>query len=294
MIFLLLGPTIFLSRRRDVAGVSLTLTALYLFQVVFSTMDAAFLSFTKGIWNIVVFTMTYIVFAFGMKKWMRSIDDVNRLLKATAVAAALFVAATSYQALFSLKLITQNLRLMATTANPQFAAAYIALMLPVVAYLLIRKGESHHFRVFLSILLGVLIVFLLWTAARMGAVVAAVGLLLLFRLRVGRFIVTAVISTVVVLIVMQIFADSLPGAARLFRLGDDRTGAWMIMWHDFLDRPLIGKAGLRSGGSESSYFLTAAQYRIAGLIPMFLVILAVLRDVVFLTRVRRFLGKDGL
>ena len=80
-----------------------------------------------------------------------------------------------------------NGRFSGTAGNPQHAATCIAAILPSVLVLLARKQESKLIRLMLVSTVALLLLLLGMTGSRTGVLMLAVGVIVLFRKRLGGF-----------------------------------------------------------------------------------------------------------
>ena len=240
---------------------------------------------TKALLSLVVICSVFFVFSRGLGTWLQDMDDVHRILNAVAWVAVIFIGTTTIQGLINSSAIKWNGRLHATTANPQFAAAAMALLFPTVAYLALHKATPKLFRFMYFGLLGLFVVFLGWTGSRTGMLMSAVGLTLLFRLRLGKALIAVIGASGVFFIGYMIFGSEAEATDRMFTMKDTRSGVWRSMFGSFQSNPLLGAAGRDYEGftgSENSYLLTAASFGLIGLVPLLVAAGLVLREVIWL------------
>ena len=273
---ILLLPTLSVAkgwRRRLIAA---PMVAFFVFQVMFSTMDTLLSDAGRGVLGLGIVVMTLFVLGRGISAGVQDRRTADAVIKAVGAAAALFVLASSVQGIINPDAIKRSGRFYATTANPQFAATTIGVMMPVVAYLIIQKGIGRFWRLAMCCTMGLLVVFLLWTGSRTGMLMSTIGLVMLFRLRLGKLAVAAAAAAVALLVGLQLFGGELAGADRLISLEDTRSGAWLSMWDAFQSNPLLGSASYSSFGSENSFLWTAARYGVLGFVPLIIATFAYL------------------
>ena len=284
---ILLLPTIAAGKGWRPRLIAAPVIAFFVFQMIFSTMDTVFGEAARGLLGLVIVVMTLFVIGRGVGAGIQDYDGATRVVKAVAAAAALFVLCATVQGIINPNAIKRAGRFYATTANPQFASTTIGAFMPVVAYLIVQRGIGRAWRLAMCSTLGLLIVFLLWTGSRTGLLMSGVGLLMLFRLRLGKFAVAGMAVAVALFIGLQLFGGEISGADRLLSTEDTRTGAWTNMWSTFTSNPLKGTA-VDTFGSENSYLWTAARYGLLGFLPL---LAAVGTFGLFVLRLQRVRGR---
>ena len=271
---MLLLPTLAAQQGRRLQLIAVPAMAFVFYQVVYSLLDAAFFDRVRGLLGLVIVGLAFVVLTRGVGSWMPDLKRANGVVKAMGAVGGLFVLASTLQGVIEPETVKHAGRFFGTTANPQFAATTIGITLPTAAYLVVQKDIGRLWRTAMCVTAGLLVVFLLWTGSRTGLLMSGVGLLLLFRLRLGKLSVAAAAAGVVLLGGLQLFGGEIAGADRLLSTEDTRTGAWMNMWNVFLSSPLTGASGEMFTFSENSYLWTAAKYGLLALLPMLLAVAA--------------------
>jgi hypothetical protein len=291
LLFSLLLVTITSTRgwRRRLLGPGVL--ALFFFEMVFAFRTAAGGVVTRGVLNLVLYPLLFTIMAWGVSRWLQDWRDARALIRTIVWAGLIFLAGTGCQLLFNPSAIVHANRLYSTTGNPQHAALVIAIALPSLCYTIVNKQEWKIWRLILGVATGFLVLLLIWTGSRTGLIVAAVGVVLLFRARLGKLALTSIIVGLSVWLAMQIYTESTLSIAGMFARGDTRTRAWVIWWQQFLDNKAWGVMSEQYGTGENSYLTTAAQTGLVGLIPLFIAVVATIWQLVRLQRLRRYLGE---
>ncbi|MGB7160682.1 MAG: O-antigen ligase family protein [Tepidisphaeraceae bacterium] len=295
LLVLLLIPAITSGRGWRVRLLSGGLLTYFVFQMVFSARTAFAGDAVKGVLAAASFTLTFLTLGWGLSRWLQRSEDAHAAVRAIALAGILFCLGTAVQLTVRPNSVVWQNRLLGLTGNPQHAAVLLAVALPPTCFLLARSGRARlGRRLAIAACVGLMVIMLVWTGSRTGALMTLVGLALLFRLRLGRLLAVVVAGGVFVLVAAQIFSESIVSADRLLATDDTRTAAWMSMWADFLRSPWIGIELEEARYSENSYLLTASRTGLLGLIPLLLAVILVIRGLLHLQSARARLGEHAL
>jgi hypothetical protein len=151
------------------------------------------------------------------------------------------------------------------TGNPQHAAAYLALAIPSLLYLLRRTGEPLLFRMVWAGLLLAAALVLLWTGSRTGAVMTCVSVLVMFR----RKLWVIVPCVTVTFLTMAFGGEEVDNTLveQYGDRGDTRTANWLLMLNQFLAEPAFGRTDFENAINykESSWLAMAAATGVIGL-----------------------------
>ena len=248
--------------------------------------------YIRAVLGAILFGLTFLTFGIGMSQWLQRVTDAHSLVRAIALAGSLFAAVTAIQlAAKPSSIIWQN-RLVSTTDGATHTAEHIATFLPAVLFLVASRDERKLMRVFWGGIAGLLVVFLVWTGTRTGLLMGVVGVGLLFRLRLGKGLVTALMVGAFALLVWAIWGQSTVGADRLLSTADTRSLTWGIAVKHFLNNPVYGVVEEGALVTESSYLTVAAKMGLLGLLPLALTMALIARSLYQLQRIRRYLGED--
>jgi hypothetical protein len=294
LIFTLLVPTFLASRgwRRHLLGAGVL--AFFFFEIVLGARIAMSDASMRGQLSLVVYGLLFVTFAWGLARWLQGWVDARKAVRVVVIAGAIFVLGTAYQLLMARTSIVRQNRLYGTAGNPQHAGMVLAMTLPPLCYLIIRKGQRYVWRLSLGALGGVASLMLLWTGSRTGILVALTGLLLFFRTRIGRLLGVAMIASIFVLAAMQIYTESTAPFSEMFLRGDTRSHVWSAMLEQFWNNPAMGAMGESFGVGENSYLAIACSMGLTGLIPIAIAYFFVGRQLWRLQRVRKQFGEHLL
>lgn len=278
--------------------VPLGVIAYLVFQLTFSTMELLVDRSAKTFLSIPLFIVTFVAVGVGLNKMLQTKRDVNALLWAIVATFALMVMAISVQMVAGDRdAVFASSRLQGMTANPQFLSTIIPPALLIVLYLFLDKRQPKFLKVGLVLLAAALVLFLYWTGSRTGILMAGIGILCFFRLRLGRLLLIAGIVGVCVLGVLQFLGDEGSDQTdRFLNMQDTRSYVWKRQWSHFLESPLLGSTaegtGFMEGGGENSYLTVAGAYGIVGLIPFAIMLVLMARDLYGTWKVRQLVPDE--
>lgn len=289
----LLVPALMSTRGWRIHAVSGAAAAYFIFEILMSLRTAAAGIADRGIASVLIFVIMFLVMGWGLARWLQEWEDAHRAVRAIAFAGLLFLLGVCYQLLMNSSTIVHGRRLYGTTGNPQHAAAFIAVALPALFYVVAQGGESKIRRICFAATAGFLCILLLWTGSRTGLLMGATAVVLFFRARLRRFAVVSVFIGLFVFLALQIYAESTMAISTMFVRGDTRSHVWNSLWERFLAHPVFGDLERGYGVAENSYLSTAANMGMLGLIPLFVFIIATGVSMVKLLRVRKYLGEEA-
>jgi len=241
-----------------------------------------------------IYPIVFLTLSVGAAKWLQDWSNVHTLVRCLAWTGIVFLLATLYQFAINPSAVEAGGRFYGTTANPQMAGMLIAVVLPPCCFLLTVRSESKLWRIFLIGCTGFLVLFLLWTGSRTGVVMALVGITLLFRRRLGKFLLIGSATAIVVLVALQIFAESSSGAERILSAKDTRSGVWADLFDIFSNHIAWGAMKDVLEVRENSYLTTAANAGLFGLVPLLITGALGSYTLLKLQRVRRKIGEHAM
>jgi hypothetical protein len=308
LLFLLLIPTLRSHRGWRMHVLPASLVLYYVFQL---AMSGRFLyggDFVRGYFGVLSFSLAFATLAYGVSRWLQGPGEADAAVKAIAGGAMLFCLGCLYQYFINPGEVVWGGRFQGTTGNANHAAVVLGVGIPPGLYIFIRSRARHLLagersqsdpwliRFTSALLTSLLVVMLVWTGSRSGAIVALFGIILLFRFRLGKLAMVLMICGVAVFTLIKLLDEvgisSI--ATRLLELKDTRSENWKTMFGTFIDSPFIGKEASESVGSENSFLLVAARTGLVGLIPFTCAIGLIIYGLVRLQRVRRYLGDQQL
>lgn len=155
-------------------------------------------------------------------------------------------------------ILSSSNRFTGMLGNPQGTAVYLGPMCAVLAWLVLNESDRR-LRLLWVGATGVMLVALLWTGSRTGALMFLFGLTGVLYARAGRAIFFLPIIAAGALGLFQLIAASGInigyGVDRLLSGQDTRTEVWLVLIEDAVNSPLLGMGDERKGGVENSYLL---------------------------------------
>jgi hypothetical protein len=248
----------------------------------------------RGCVSVIIYLVTFAVFGIGLPRWLQDLYDVRACLRAIAVTALLTIVTILIQVAFNPSALATQGRLYGFTGNAQQIGMVLGASFPVIAALCIWKGESKSLRILWVSVAAVMAVLLAWTGSRTGAMMALIGLGILFRRHLGAFFGFAVVCAILVLVALQIFSLDTKSSLRLLDTTNTRVEVWTRMLGDFTSNPMLGIPASEAYGSENSYLLVAARMGIVGLLPLFVLLGAWCTCLLRLYGVRKRLREQSL
>ncbi len=270
--------------------------AMFLFQLAVSVRHAMVGDLDRGVVGGFVLILTFLVLGYGVPKWVQTIDDAKKILRVLAGVAGLFVLGTIYQLAMNASAIKVQGRLMGTTGNPQHAGTILALCIPAICYMVITRTERFRWRFIAAGLVGIMVVFLLWSGSRTCVGMAAISLIVLFRFQFRRVLLMALVGGISVAAVFYFYrgTDDIVNE-HLISTEDTRSAVWAGQFHDFMRAPLFGSLEQGSFGvGENSYLATASNFGIFGTAPLLLSVGLTSWGMIRLWRCRARLGQHAM
>lgn len=290
----LLLPAIAAPRGWRFRPLAIPLLLLFVFEMVLSMRIMMAGVMSRGALSVFIYGMMFIVLGWGASKWMQDWNSARSLVRCVGAAAGVYIVGVCYQLAANRGAIVRGSRLMGTSGNAQLAALLFSLAVPATAYVVARAGEKVWVRVLFGWILGMEILFLLWTGSRTGTLIALIGILLMFWSRIGRLLAVSMLVGVVIFLSLQIYEESTLSIAGMMQRGDTRSHVWRDMLNAFISSPLMGIMEGQYGVGENSYLSVAANLGLFGLLPLAAFVLATGAMMYKLFRVRSVLVEDKL
>lgn len=265
----------------------------FAFELVYSVRLMFAGDFIRGYLAIFSYMLIWIVIAWGLARSIHSMDDLRNLLRSIAFAGIIYNIAVLVQYLANPGSVIINSRLAGISGNPQHAAAVFAACIPASLYFMLQPTERKWWRIVVAANSALMLLFLLWTGSRTGALITLVALAAMFRLRIGKFFLAAILMLILVVLGLQFFGEDLSIAGRLMDTTDTRSAAWRRLLSDFTSNPILGVPVEEYSYSENSYLLAASRTGVVGLLPLLAAVLLILAAMLRANRARRLLGPDA-
>jgi hypothetical protein len=292
LLIALLIPAVTSPRGWRIRRVGIPVVLFFVFELVLTTRMILAGVVDRGLLSLIIYPLLFLSLGWGLSKWVQTVEDAHRALRAVMFAGVLFVAGSSYQFAINRTTVLSGMRFQGTTGNPQSAGMLIALTLPASLYFVGRSSEIKINRVMSGVAAGFMAILLLWTGSRTGILMAATGIAITFRSRIGKFLGVLIFVGVFVFLALQVYDDATTSMVGMLARGDTRTRIWTAMWQDFLANPAMGSMQGGFGVGENSYLSTASSAGLFGLIPLFAFVAATTFACLKLNFSRRLLGQE--
>ncbi len=146
--------------------IPMALWIFFLFQTIFSFRVISEDNLSRGVVGAFLFLLIFLVFAIRLGQWLQNWDNVHALLYGVVGAGALLALGILYQLRINGSEVMANNRLMGTTGNPQHLGMHLSAVILPCCYLLVRPGATRMAQSILAALLGIFVVYLIWTGSR--------------------------------------------------------------------------------------------------------------------------------
>jgi len=248
-------------------------------------------SMDRGVLSLINFALIFLVLVVGVSRWIQSVADAEDAIKCVCAASILFVIGTAAQIASGSDYLL-NSRLTATAANPNFAAEAITAGLPATLYMIVRKGRSPVWRIVAAGAAGLLLLMLVWTGSRGGAFRCLIALFIMFRRRMGSFIIAGTAIGLVVYGSLALYGSQIQ-LGRILTFTDTRSAVWFTLLRGFLENPVFG-IGSESVGSENSYLMAASHAGLMALGPLLFGVAMIVQSLIKMRPRRTELGDNAL
>jgi hypothetical protein len=246
-----------------------TAVMLYTFQMYYGLQMMFFSDWVKGSLGIFTITLMFVNAALGFGKLMQSADGARRCIGCFAWAAVPFAVCNFLQIAFGYSTAVQGGRLVGIAGNAQQMATICSyFMLSTCLMFRLDSGASSSRRWMWAALIGIIGVFQLWTGSRTGLLASGLGLMVMFRLQIGRLAMLALVAGAAGLAITLLFEDSTANLSRYVEGGDTRTAVFEQAIDDFLEAPILGQLPFSRDGAisgvESTWLRALAALGIVG------------------------------
>jgi O-antigen ligase len=294
MLLALLLPALTARAQQPSSRLRFGLVALLWFQLTISLLFAYHGYTDRAMFAVPFYLLLFMIFAVGASSWITDERSAQRAVYALAAAGTFLAIGTAAQIIVDSGPAVRASRLHGTTGNAQHAAVAMATGLAPILYLIVRPGRSVFVRMGAAVIAALLVVFLVWTGSRTGGLMSLVAIAVLFRRRLGRLAIAALITSIVLLGVLQIVGtDAGANVDRLLSGEDTRSHMWAWAIQQFLSSPLVGVRETEAGFQENSYLAAAASFGLLGVLPLLAFVGWTLLRMGWLWRNQRWLGKDS-
>ena len=242
-----------------------------------------------------VFLAVFTLFAMIICREIASTAALRDLCRAVACGFSLYIWATMCFMLVGYYGGFENGRWFGLTGNANHNAMVIALMLPAVLGLVFSGIETKTMKVFYLMTSGVSMLPLMLSGSRGGALTLLVGVAVLFRLKLGKFLLMLIPLAISILAVMRYMGAENEETFSRFRFGGTNTRkyVWQNMIDEWLQNPLFGTPG-SFGVAENAYLGVLQRLGLVGLFIQLFVLFVVFKAVAVGLKRRSYMGHAGM
>jgi hypothetical protein len=162
-------------------------------------------------------------------------------------------------------------RFAGVSGNAQQAGAVCSALLLANLYLFGELSALRPMKWISAVLVGMLALFIVWSGSRSSVLSTGLGILLMYRLQLGRAAIAGIVTGTVLLAAFSLFQDSSEGLERIVSssTGDTRAAVFAGAIAAWMSSPIIGVMpfGYESG-VESSYLRALASLGIVGFLVL--------------------------
>jgi hypothetical protein len=238
------------------------LGALLLFEFYYLGMLMLFGDVARGGFGAVTMLISFAAMVLGLGRTMQDLDGVRRVLGLVGISGLVFIAANVVQLGIGYDNAVVKGRLAGIAGNAQNLAYLCVIYMLTSVYLYDQQGKGKIVRLIYGISIGVYAILIIWSGSRTNAATATVGVLLYYRLRVGRFALLAILAAIALGVFTLIFSESTGNLERFMSGTDTRSGVWERSLSEFRNYPLFGQIPVKTSteldASESGYLRTLA------------------------------------
>ncbi|MAO22571.1 MAG: hypothetical protein CMJ35_10365 [Phycisphaerae bacterium] len=196
---------------------------------------------------------------------MRHFSDFRMILYAIILSNAVWTLMVAAQMLINPQLVTVggSVRFVGVFANPQHTGVYLSHICVILLWLLMNQPGK--LRLVLLALMGINMVFLLWTGSRTGGGMFVIGVCAIVYPRAGKTILLLPIILLLTYIsfsVLKKFIGEDISFDRLTNTENTRAIAWNNLITQAKSKPLTGVGIEESQNSENSWLYGFASYGI--------------------------------
>ncbi|WP_417747354.1 hypothetical protein [Rosistilla oblonga] len=134
------------------------------------------------------------------------------------------------------------------------------------------------------------------TGSRTALLLTTSGVLVLFRNRLGAFVIPLLLTPIALGFLNEYISDFDTATSRITSGTDSRSRVFLALWQRFVENPILGEAEVLGSGRirvrESSYLTAAANLGLLGLIPLILCVFAYARSACQAIRQEKFIRKQ--
>ena len=240
------------------------------------------------------YASVFFVFGLAIPSQLNSVILLRRLLWSMGLAAIGFCLLQVAVMFLDFEAGSFSGRWFGTTNNPNQAAIACALLLPATLGLASLKSQKQWLRLCMWSVAAMLIIILIMTKSRGGALTAAIGLLGFFRVRLGSGIFLLVPLVMLIYLLSGWFGLEGESFERLTSTEDTRSGSLQLMLEQWLESPLYGTLDRGWHVGENGYLGVLVRTGLFGGALLIAIIYSAVKLMAQALRVRPALGDDAV
>lgn len=244
---------------------------------------------TKAAGSMVLSFLLAMGIAVTLTRTIKDMVDIRKLFRAMEWAGLFFCVFSLIQIAFDPSAAIQQGRLRGISANPQFAAVFLSILIIIITYLLTVPTEKKLWRIFHFLCWGFFVVMLMWTGSRTGLLIAFVGVVFQVRNRPLVWVLGGLVVAGAIYYLSQYSTDTADVLSRLTSTADTRSEQYAMAWENFANHPVFGNT---TTVIENCYLAVASGAGIVGLAILAAVIFLHLSNVIQIWRLRKLLGTE--
>lgn len=241
--------------------------AMYLFQMYYAVNLMFFVEPLKGALAIFSISAMFVVCVIGYGRRMQDIDSTRRVLEVYAWVGMAFCGMNLLQLAAGPGSAVIGGRFAGVSGNAQQAGAVCSALLLANLYLFGDLPTLRPMKWICAVLVGILGLFIVWSGSRTSVLATGLGILLMYRLQLGRAAIAGIVTGGILLAALSFFQDSSEGLERITSTstGDTRAAVFADAIADWMSSPIIGVMPFGyENGVESSYLRALASLGIIG------------------------------
>ena len=251
---------------------------LALVQLVIFFKTLAFGSIGFAFLAIFTFGAVILMLRLGPSRWLQDDQNFHMSVWSLAMVGVIFVIANGYQAVINIYPITfVHGRLLGTTGNPLHAAVLLSATVPCFMFLIESQKQWGWLKACWITGLVFIMLGLLLTGSRTGAIMGVVSILLFYRQKGGDMLRLGLFAAIVLAIILPLLSqdasisgDSIAVTGRFASTENTRAEVWSEMWDGFMNNIFFGIPlhSDRLSYGENSWLAAGANLGLLGLTPL--------------------------
>jgi len=210
------------------------------------------------------FLAVFYVLALSFPHWVSDRRDIYRYLKASATGLLLLIFASLICYVMRPSSVTPGGRFSGLTSNANYLGAICGYAMPALLGLSLSPALKIKNRYFWLLAAAFVLLILVWTGSRTSLGMCGIGIIVIFRAKLGRFLIAGIPLALFVWLLSYFFQDAQSGAEHLTSLKNTRIEAWTYYYQMWQKDLIFGNADLGMKVVENSYLALASNAGIAG------------------------------